>query len=89
MAGIGKKKFQLDVAAPSETEVKQIQKVEAKMFAPPKITLKKVDSSMGKQYLNSSNGLTKGSLNQLSNASLNEKRVADEFVRPIALKEKT
>jgi len=89
MAGIGKKKFQLDVAAPSETEVKQIQKVEAKMFAPPKITLKKVDSSMGKQYLNPSNGLTKGSLNQLSNASLNEKRVADEFVRPIALKEKT
>jgi len=45
MAGIGKKKFQLDVAPPSETETKQIQKVEAKMFAPPKITIKKVDSS--------------------------------------------
>jgi hypothetical protein len=44
MMGLGKKKFQLDVAAPSETEIKQIQKVEAKLFA-PKITLKKADTS--------------------------------------------
>ena len=40
MMGIGKKKFQLDVAAPSENDLKQIQKVENKLFA-PKINLKK------------------------------------------------
>ncbi len=40
--GVGKKKFQLDVAAPTETELKQIQKVETKLLA-PKITVKKMN----------------------------------------------
>lgn len=34
-------------------------------------------------------GLSKMSLNQASNASLNKNAVKDEFVRPVALKEKT
>jgi len=33
--------------------------------------------------------LSKASLNQVSGTSLNEKRVADSFARPMALKEKT
>ena len=33
--------------------------------------------------------LSKASLNQASGASINEKRVADNFVKPMGLQEKT
>lgn len=95
MMGLGKKKFQLDVAAPSENEVQQIQKVEAKLLAPKMMTVKKMEGGSGASgaYLNppdrNTAGLSRMSLNQASNASLHEKRVKDDFVRPMALKEKT
>ena len=34
MMGLGKKKFQMDVAAPTESDQKVMQKVETKLLAP-------------------------------------------------------
>lgn len=93
MMGIGKKKFQLDVAAPSENDLKQIQKVENKLFA-PKINLKKPAEGGQSNFLglpkkDGPGMLSKASLNQMSGASIGEKKVADSFARPMALQEKT
>lgn len=97
MMGLGKKKFQMDVAAPTENELKQIQKVENKLLA-PKITIKKMtNNEPGAENRNGmlgipkagNNVLSKASLNQMSGTSLNEKRVADNFARPMALQQKT
>lgn len=79
--------------APTESELKQIQKVETKLMA-PKINIKRnADGDGGpstSNFLgmpNKKDGpmLSKASINQASNASLNEKRVADNFARPMAL----
>lgn len=94
--GIGKQKFKLDMPAPDENEVKQIQKAQNALLG-PKITVKKfnVDSGAAPNNLqpgglkSNVNMLSKASLNQMSGTSLNEKRVADSFARPMALKEKT
>ena len=70
--------------------MKQIQKVEAKLLA-PKINIKKMGDGGGKSNFlglpnkNGPNMLSKSSLNQISGSSLAEKKVADNFVRPMAL----
>lgn len=90
MMGLGKKKFQMDVSAPTENDQKVMQKVETKLLA-PKIVPKKDGPTQFLQMpqRNGPNQLSKASFNQGSGASLNEKRVTDGFVRPVALKEKT
>jgi len=90
--GGAKQKFKLDMPAPSEQEIRQIQKVETKLLA-PKMTVKKPEgtqsSAIGNRNNQNQHVLSKASMNQASGASLHEKRVADNFARPMALKEKT
>lgn len=87
----GKKKFQMDVQAPSENELKQIQKVETKLLAPKMVVKLNSNKDSASKFLGLPNaGLNKGSVNQISGASLGgEQRVKDGFVRPMALKERT
>ena len=90
MMGLKMKKFQMEVSAPSENDQKVMQKVETKLLA-PKIVPKRDGPTQFLQMpqRNASNNMSKGSFNQASGTSLNEKRVTDGFVRPVALKEKT
>ena len=84
------------MAAPTENDIKQIQKVDqvqTRLLA-PKITVKKNPGDGSSNFLampqkGSSAMLSKSSINQVSNTSLGDKRVTDQFVRPVALKEKT
>ena len=99
MMGLGKKKFQMDEIAPTDKDQNIMKKVETKLLA-PKINVKKLDRDDGQRatanntYLavgggGNKNMLSKASLNQASGASINEKRVADNFVKPMGLQEKT
>lgn len=116
---ISKKKFQMDVAPPTESDLQQIQKVEQKLLSGPKITnnplvkkgpmmsLNKTPATNGASALgvpsaaaadraaNSSNfpagarSNVISSANQASGASLTEAKVNQNFLRPMALQEKT
>ena len=63
MMGLGKKKFQLDVAAPTESDQKVMQKVETKLMAPKMV---KKDGPTTFLQMPSKTGP-----NQLSKASFN------------------
>lgn len=106
----------MDVAAPSETEIKQIQKIEQIKLTGPTLqnnpAIKTGPSLLPSMKGPSANGaagagsgfkpglgtsaersngsrLNKMSTNQVSGSSIAEKKVADNFLRPMALKEKT
>ena len=81
-----RKKFQMEVAPVDENEVKQIQKIETKLMG-PKMVIKKNEGGNLAAPQNRQSALSKASLNQISGASLNEKKVQDNFVRPMALKQ--
>ena len=89
----------MDEIAPTDKDQNIMKKVETKLLA-PKINVKKLDRDDGQRatanntYLAAGGGgnknmLSKASLNQASGASINEKRVADNFVKPMGLQEKT
>jgi len=85
----GKKKFQMDVAAPTESDKKVMQKVETKLMAPKIVKRDGPATFLSMPQKNAQGQLSKASFNQVSGTSLGDKRVADGFLRPVALKEKT
>ena len=66
-----------------------MQKVETKLMAPKVVKRDGPAQFLQMPQKGAPSQLSKASFNQASGASLNERRVADGFVRPVALKEKT